>query len=67
MEKIIGACIAISFCAFAFAQTRSQNCGFKITGNIIGQENGTISLTYIDSSGKRVKETCNLKNNKFLF
>jgi thiol-disulfide isomerase/thioredoxin len=52
---------------FTRAQLKIINKQFYVTGKIIGQENGIVSLSYINSEGKQVKDSCFLQNGNFYF
>lgn len=60
--------IAILF-AILFKPALSQNRQFTLTGKIIGQQKGYISLTYLNAErGKKyVVDSCSLSNGNFIF
>lgn len=49
------------------AQNNDVKNKFFLPGKIIGQQDGSIRLSYRDQNGKEIKDTCVLQNGKFYF
>ncbi|HEY5464673.1 MAG TPA: TlpA disulfide reductase family protein [Hanamia sp.] len=65
--KIIFLAIFLLATYFTRAQLKIINKQFHFSGKIIGQKNGTVSLSYINNEGKQVKDSCFLQNGNFYF
>ena len=67
MKKTTCLYLIIFFSLNIFAQTRSRNDQFIITGKIIGQQRGLVSLEYHNKEGKLVKDSNVLQKGNFYF
>lgn len=69
MKSQVVAFLMAIFFAISFKPATSQNRPFTLTGKIIGQQKGYVSLTYINAEGGRkyLMDTCSLINGNFIF
>jgi thiol-disulfide isomerase/thioredoxin len=59
--------LLVIFSLSALAQSTTQNDQFILTGNIIGMQNGSIYLIYLNKKGKKVKDSCYILDERFHF
>jgi thiol-disulfide isomerase/thioredoxin len=56
------------FCSLLFFHKGiCQDRPFTLTGDIAGQQDGTVYLIYDNGAGKRIKDSCSLKGGRFTF
>ena len=68
MKHLVFSLILLLFFNSLFGQTiKGNRSEFEFKGRIIGQENGTVHLSYTNDSSKYVNDSCILKNGEFKF
>ena len=67
MKEAVYLFLFFSFYINVSAQTKPKNDHFIFKGEIVGQEKGYVALEYINKEGKRVMDSCMLKNGNFYF